>query len=186
MSARLFWPVLLVLTGGSVARSADTKVVVPGEPPLTRDVVDDYARFLEWRLGSALAPAGGPERLSQMIVGDWTSGDSKRRQAILAGARWWRDEQSKLSKEDRERLAGRITLAPQEIERLRQSSEAQAIQRLILQQTYDARLLQILAINRIAAGGHDLNMRIIDSMRPSGRYEYNPATGRYDRYVPYR
>jgi hypothetical protein len=29
-------------------------------------------------------------------------------------------------------------------------------------------------------------MVIIRNIGPSGRYEYNPATGRYDRYVPYR
>jgi hypothetical protein len=38
----------------------------------------------------------------------------------------------------------------------------------------------------VAVKGHETNKRIIDIYRASGRYEYNPATGRYDRYVPDR
>ena len=66
------------------------------------------------------------------------------------------------------------------------AANAQAIHMLMLQQAFDARQLQILALSNIHAARHETNMRIIDNIRPSGRYEYNPATGRYDRYVPYR
>ena len=56
----------------------------------------------------------------------------------------------------------------------------------MLQRAFDARQLEVLAISNARAKGHETNMRIIDNIRPSGRYEYNPATGRYDRYVSYR
>lgn len=31
---------------------------------------------------------------------------------------------------------------------------------------------------------HEVQMQIIHNLAPSGHYEYNPATGQYDRYVP--
>ncbi len=71
-----------------------------------------------------------------------------------------------------------------ELERMHQSANARSIHLLMLQQAFEARQRQILAISNIRAKGHETNMRIIDNIRPSGRYEYNPATGRYDRYVP--
>jgi hypothetical protein len=60
-----------------------------------------------------------------------------------------------------------------------------AIHRLLLQQWDDARRQQIRALSDLQASHHSTMMLIIDNMRPSGRYEYNPATGRYDCYVPY-
>jgi hypothetical protein len=33
---------------------------------------------------------------------------------------------------------------------------------------------------------HETQMQIIRNMAPSGHYEFNPATGQYDRYVPDR
>ena len=146
----------------------------------------DYAKLLEWRLGPAIARAGGPERLAAMIVSDWKNGDVKRRLMFLADLKWWREEFPKLSKEERERLAGQNATIARDLERLHQSSIVEMIHRLQLQQAYDARQLEILAISNIRARSHELNKEIIRNMGPSGRYEYNPAAGRYDRYVPYR
>jgi hypothetical protein len=56
----------------------------------------------------------------------------------------------------------------------------------MLQQRHEERQLQIRALSNLQAEHHELMKLIIDNIRPSGRYEYNPATGRYDRYVPYR
>jgi hypothetical protein len=51
---------LLVLAGvgGSAAR-AEEKVLVPGDPPLTQGMVDDYCRYVTWRWPQAFARAGG-------------------------------------------------------------------------------------------------------------------------------
>jgi hypothetical protein len=54
-----------------------------------------------------------------------------------------------------------------------------------LQQRNDARQLELRALSDLQASHHETMMLIIDNIRPSGRYEYNPTTGRYDRYVPY-
>ena len=160
------------------------KVLVPGDPPLTQDMVDDYAKFLQWRLGPVAARAGGPARLAEMIVADWKNGDLKRRLTILADLKWWREEFPKLSKDERDRLAAKNAANVQELERLRQVSLAEMIHMLRMQQAFNARQQQILAISNITARGHELNMQIIRNMGPTYRYEYNPSTGRYDRLVP--
>jgi hypothetical protein len=178
--------ILLLVSGIDAARSEEKRLVVPGQPPLTQDLVEEYAKFLEWRLGPAVARAGGADRLQQIIVNDWKNGDEKRRQAFLATVKWWREDFPKLSKAERDRLTANNRMATHDLERLRQSAISQAIHTLMSQQAFDARQLQILALSNIQAAGHETNMRIIDNIRPSGRYEYNPATGSYDRYVPYR
>lgn len=177
---------LVFLVSLGAARADQKKIVVPGDPPLTRDMIDDYAKFLEWRLGPALAKVGGSERMMQMIINDWENGDPKRREVFLAALKWWRGEYSKLSKEDRDKLTSVNNQMVQEIERMRHASSNQAIQMLILQQAFDARQLEILTMSNIRAKAHEVNMQIIRNIGPSGRYEYNPSTGRYDRYVPYR
>jgi hypothetical protein len=56
---------LLLVTSIGAVRSEEKKVVVSGQPPLTQDMIDDYAKFLSWRLGpEALAKTGGPDRLA--------------------------------------------------------------------------------------------------------------------------
>ncbi len=167
-------------------QAAEKKVVVPGQPPLTQDMLDDYVNYMEWRLGPGLVRVGGPARLAQMVVNDWTNGNVKARESFLASLKWWREEFPKLSQDQRQRLAAYNAKVVQDIERMRYASNVQAIQMLMLQQAFDARQLQILAINNIRAKSHELNMSIINNIRPSGHYEYNPSTGRYDRYVPYR
>jgi hypothetical protein len=185
MFSTLLMPALL-----SAGQAAEKKVLVSGDPPLTQDMLDDYGKFAEWRLGPALARMGGAERLAQLIVNDWKNGDRPRQKAILAELRWWREDFPKLSKADRERLAANNPSA--DAERSRQAAlEAEAIQRLQvqihmlqLQQWSDATQQQIVALSNLQAKHHETMMIIIGNMRPSGRYEYNPATGRYDRYRP--
>ena len=63
--------------------------------------------------------------------------------------------------------------------------DQEAIRLLMLQQWNDARQAQLRALSDLQASHHETMMLIIDNIRPSGRYEYNPATGRYGRYVPY-
>ena len=120
-------PVLLMVAGLGAARAEENRVVVPGQPPLSQDMVDDYAKFLEWRLGPAVARAGGTERLRQMIVNDWQNGDARRRQAFLTVLKWWREDFPKLSKEERQRLPASNTMSTQDLERMRSSANFQAV-----------------------------------------------------------
>jgi hypothetical protein len=180
---RYLVPVVLVLAGLGGARAGDKKVLVPGDPPLTQDMVDDYGKLAAWRLGPALDKVGGPGRLAQMVVNDWSNGDRARRKAILADLAWWREEFPKLSKADRERLAARPVIATDH-ERARPATQtADAIHRLQLQQWNNAQQVQIRALSNLQAEHHETMMLIIANMRPSGRYAYNPSSGRYDRWV---
>src|SRR5215218_9455163 len=180
---RYFVPAVLVLAGIGGVRAGDQKVLVPGDPPLTQDMVDDYGRFAAWRLGPGLDRAGGPDRLGRMIVNDWANGDRARQKAILADLAWWREDFPKLGKDDRERLAGRPVGAGAD-ERARQAAQtADAIHLLQLHQGNDARQAQIRALSNLQAKHHETIMAIIGNMRPTGRYVYNPSSGRYDRFV---
>ena len=165
---------LLVLAGLGAAR-AEEKVLVPGDPLLTQGMVDDYCRYFEWRWPQSLAKLGGPQRLGQVIVNDWKNGDKARQRDFLADLRWWREKSTTLAAGD----------APRGPDPRQPARDLEAIQLLRLQQLNDARQLQIRALSNLQASHHETMMLIIDNMRPSGRYEYNPATGRCDCYVPY-
>jgi hypothetical protein len=179
---RLGFSVLLVLVAVGAAR-AEEKVLVPGDPPLTQGMVDDYCRYVAWRWPQAFARAGGSQRLGQLVVNDWKNGDSGRQRAVLADLRWWREDFPRLAPAERERLlAGDPAPGPDPRQWPR---DLEAIRLLRLQQWDDARQLQIRALSNLQASHHETTTLIIDNVRPSGRYEYNPATGRYDRYMPY-
>src|SRR5262245_29131470 len=67
-----------------------------------------------------------------------------------------------------------------------QQQKMQAIQMEILRQRQASFDVTIREINKLQAQHHELMKEIIRNIGPTGRYEYNPATGRYDRWVPYR
>jgi hypothetical protein len=184
---------LLVLAGlGAVW--VEEKVLVPGDLPLTQGMVDDYCRYVAWRWPQPFAKVGGSQRLGQLVVNDWKNGDKARQRAILADLKWWREDFPKLDRAERERLAAKNEAPGLYVERMWQAPGAdarlsardlEAIHLARLQQWNDARQLEIRALSNLQASHHETMMLIIDNIRPSGRYEYNPSTGRYDRYVPY-
>ena len=178
----LAFPALLLLAGVGAAR-AEEKVLVPGDPPLTQGMVDDYCRYVAWRRPLALDKAGGPQRLGQLIVNDWKNGDKARQKALLADLKWWREDFPKLDPAQRERLVAMVPAPGADAQQ--RARDLEAIQLLRLQQWNDAHQLEIRALSNLQASHHETMMMIIDNLRPSGRYEYNPVTGRYDRYVPY-
>jgi hypothetical protein len=172
------WSSLLVLVGLGAARAKD-KVLVGGTPPLTQSMVNDYCEYFAWCWQPILDKVGGRRRLAQLLVNDWQNRDKARQAAILADLKWWREEFRKLSPAQRQRLRpvpeAQARLSPQEQE---------ASHLLVLQQYNDATQLQIRALSNLQASHHETMMMIIRNMRPTGRYEYNPSTGRYDRFVP--
>jgi hypothetical protein len=190
---RCFVPSAVLLLAGLGAARAEEKVLVPGDPPLTQAMVDDYCRFVEWRWPGSLARLGGPQRLGQAIANDWKNGEKARQRAFLADLQWWREDFPKLDRAERERLAAKNEVPAQYVEPSNQAPgrdgrlsarNLEALQLARLQQWNDARQLEIRALSNLQASHHETMMMIIDNLRPSGRYEYNSVTGRYDRYVP--
>jgi hypothetical protein len=149
-----------------------------GDPPLTEDMVADYCKLAEWRFGPVFAKAGGTSRLRDLVINDWKNGDARRQKTVLADLKWWREDYPKLSPAERDRLVAHAPPAGPS------PRDADAIHLLKLQQWNDARHAQIRAISNAQAKHHETMMLIINNLRPTGRYEYNPATGKYDRYVP--
>ena len=173
---RYLVPAAMVLAGFNLLRAGDPKVLVAGDPPLTQDMVDDYGKLAAWRLGPDLGGAGGPDRLRQMIVNDWANGDRKRQAAMLADLKWWREDFPRLNQGERERLAAAVAAADR-------ARRADQVHRLQLQQRHDATQQQVRALSNLQAQHHETMMIIIGNLRPTGRYVYNPSTGKYDRYV---
>jgi hypothetical protein len=169
---------MLTLGGARGAQSDEKKLLVPGEPPLTQDMVDDYVKLADWRFGPLLAKAGGVDRLRQMVINDWKNGDASRQKAVLADVKWWREDYPKLSPAERGILSAKAAPAGPS------PRDADAIHMFKLQQWHDAQQLQIRALSNAQAKHHETMMIIINNLRPTGRYEYNPATGHYDRWVP--
>jgi hypothetical protein len=64
--------------------------------------------------------------------------------------------------------------------------EAEALRLLMLRMRHDNNQQFLQGLSDAQARHHALMMEIMRNVGRSGRYEYNPATGRYDRYVPYR
>jgi len=183
MSKFLFAPALLVLAGPGGVHAGE-KVLVPGDLPLTQSMVDEYCRYVAWCCPQAFAQAGGSQRLGQLVVNDWKNGDRARQRAVLAGLKWWREEFPKLGPPERERRSATpLRLPPGEDAELG-ARDQEAIHLGVLQQHHNARQQHIRALSNLQAEHHETMMLIIANMRPSGRYVYNPATGRYDRYVP--
>jgi hypothetical protein len=176
---RLFVSSAVLSLASLSAAWAEDKVLVPGTQPLTQSMVNDYCQYFAWCWQPVLDKVGGPQRLAQLVVNDWQNQDKVRQMTVLADLKWWREEFPKLSQAERERLR------PVPVAQARLSArEQEAIHLLVLQQYNDARQLQIRALSNLQAKHHETMMMIIHNIRPSGRYEYNPSTGRYDRYVP--
>lgn len=170
---------LLMSASLGAARSDEKKTLVSGDPPLTQDMVDDYCKLADWRYGPALAKVGGLERLRQMVINDWENGDTKRQKTVLADLKWWREDYPKLTAAERDKLVAK------EVEQVHQHARnVEAIHMLKLQIWNDARQAQIRHMSNAQAKHHETMMIIINNLRPTGRYEYNPSTGRYDRWVP--
>jgi hypothetical protein len=91
---------------------------------------------------------------------------------------------SRLTARDEQRWGegGRPPLSAAEAKLRAQKMQAIQLEILRLRQAHSE--ITIREINRLQAQHHELMMEIIRNIGPSGRYEYNPATGRYDRYVP--
>jgi hypothetical protein len=159
-------------------------VLAAGDPPLTGDLVERYADYVEWAFD--LSVSGGLSRaqrdeLRRYLVKDWGQAGRAAKDEVLAGLKKW-DEI--------------VRVEPKEWDRMRGAVRAQLLARLRL--TKDERGLWLLNVyNReeeaVALRMHaerarqGITMQAIRAMAAErGHYDYNAATGRYDRWVPDR
>jgi hypothetical protein len=94
----------LLLGGLNLAAGAD-KVLVPGDPPLTQELVDTYRRMAEWALGIEL---GEKERREwqELFMAEFLKKNLDKRKAVITSCQGYApylDRVSKLDNADRER-----------------------------------------------------------------------------------
>jgi hypothetical protein len=171
-------------------------VLVSGSVPLTQDMVTQYCEFIEWRWRLQLTGLGAQQRqqLQQLLVADWRSGDESARRAFLADLAWWQDVFPGLSDAERQDVTYKNQHMGAYVERLHQSPNANArgwylaLQTLALETLRYRAAMQNMYIQTwrsMIESNRATMTQIARNLAPSARYEYDPRTGGYDRYVPY-
>ena len=177
------------------AGSATNPILVGGAVPLTQDMVTQYCEFVEWRWRLQLTGLGAQQRqqLQQLVAADWRSRDDASRQAFLADLRWWLDVFPTLSDAQRQNLSYENKSGGY-LERLHHSPNANAqawyvaLESLALETLRYRAALQNMYIQTwrsMIESNRATMTQIARNLAPSGRYEYDPRTGGYNRYVPY-
>ena len=171
-------------------------ILVPGSTPLTQDMVTQYSEFIEWRWRLQLTGLGAQQRqqLQQFVVADWKSGDESARRAFVADLKWWLDVFPTLSDAQRQNVTYTKEHTGAYLERLHQSRNANArawyvsLESLALETLRYRATLQNMYIQTwrsMIESNRATMTQIARNLAPSGRYDYDPKTGGYDRYVPY-
>ena len=171
-------------------------ILVPGTVPLTQDMVTAYCEFVEWRWRLQLTGLGAQQRqqLQQLVVADWKSRDQTARRAFVADLRWWLDVFPTLTEAQRQSISYENRQTDSYLERLHQSRDANArgwylaLQSLALETLrYRAQLqnMYIQTWRAMIESNRATMTQIARNLAPSGRYDYDPKTGGYNRYTPY-
>jgi hypothetical protein len=171
-------------------------ILVPGAVPLTQDMVTQYCEFVEWRWRLQLTGLGGQQRqqLQQFVVADWRSRDENGRQAFLADLKWWLDVFPTMSDAQRQNVSYTNEHTGAYLERLHQSRDVNArtwylaLESLALETLRYRATLQNMYIQTwrsMIESNRATMTQIARNLAPSGRYEYDPRTGGYNRYTPY-
>jgi hypothetical protein len=166
--------------------SARNPVLVDGEPPLTQQLADRYRDYVEAILD--LSMSGGftdPERrvLQDYFVGDWKKMSAAERGELLADLKTWADATAGGSVTEVKGALGVLRPKLQaQLSAARDNPRSRWLLAIVARerQTFET----LAAIDRAK---HQTMRKAAEAMAgPSGHYEYNGATGRYDRWVPDR
>jgi hypothetical protein len=171
-------------------------ILAAGAVPLTQDMVTQYCEFVEWRWRLQLTGLGAQQRqqFQRLVITDWKKGDAADRQAFLADLRWWLEVFPGLSEADRQGVTLNNRQVTTYLERLHRSSNADArgwylaLEALTLETLRWRAAMQNMVIQTwrsMIESNRATMTNIARNMAPSGRYEYDPRTGGYDRYTPY-
>ena len=171
-------------------------VLVTGTVPLTQDMVTQYSEFVEWRWRLQLTGLGAQQRqqLQQLVVSDWKRRDEAARQDFLADLKWWLEVFPGLSDGERQNVLYKGQHNGAYIERLHRSPSVDArswylgLEGLALETLRYRAAMQNMYIQTwrsMIESNRATMTNIARNLAPSGRYEYDPRTGGYDRYVPY-
>jgi hypothetical protein len=166
--------------------SARNPVLADGDPPLTQQLADRYCDYVESMLDLSLSGGFTAQQrkvLQDYFVSDWKKMSAPERGELLADLKTWADAAASGSVPEVKGALG--ALRPKLRAQLSAARDNQRSQWLLAiaareQQTFNT----LSEINRIKTR---TNLNAAKAMTPpSGHYEYNGATGRYDRWVPDR
>jgi hypothetical protein len=144
--------------------------------------VDRYADYLEFVLGLSLTGISNEKRqvLREYVVKDWKADPAAREVLCKTVKTWTEMAQAPPAK----RSEWRAAQQPKVLAQLRLAGDERGTW---LASLYDNEQLTYKILSNAQRIKHEATMSIIRNITPTGgRYEYNGATGRYDRYVPNR
>jgi hypothetical protein len=157
-------------------------VLVAGKSPLTQQLVDRYGDYLEVVLDLSISGGFTAEQrkvLQGYLVKDWKKMSAEDRDELLADLKTWLDAA--------EAGTGNKAVGALRPKLLAQLQTARDNQRsLWLLEIRAQELKKFAQLTEMQRMLHETQLRIIRAMEPTGHYEYNPATRRYDRWVPNR
>jgi hypothetical protein len=198
------WAAAGVLAFATATRAGDD-VLVPGDPPLTAAVADRKIDYWEWVFAVRFDDRQRAE-VRKIQIDEWTRGEKQWKERWANFLAVWQDaaggaDAARLRGASRhaalEALArgegdaiGRALFARQPapaapaVGTVARRETEEALRMAALRMQFDRRQQFLRDLSAVQAQHHETMMVIIRNIKPSGRYEYNPATGRYDRYVP--
>jgi hypothetical protein len=198
-----------LLAATTTTLRAGDDVLAPGDPPLTRAIADRKIDFWEWVFAQRLDDRQRAE-LRQLQVREWGRNDREWKARWIHFLDVWRDATA-AGGANADRLRAGIRRAA--LDSLG-GGDADAVGRWLLARPAapaavglpggvasannpDAIAMQVLMrrqeqhnqmmrmMSDAQARHHETMMLIIRNIGPSGRYVYNGATGRYDRWESY-
>ncbi len=152
-------------------------VLVDGKSPLTQEVVDRYGDYVEVMLD--LSVSGGltvPQRqvLQEYLVKDWKKINATVSEEMLADLKRWADAAGQGVGEAGKQVGA---LRPKLLAQLETADDARSkwLLEIAAQERKKEELLSEAERQR-----HEAMMKLIDNLRPSGSWRYNPVTGRHE------
>jgi hypothetical protein len=208
MKVLCYWASVGLLAVAATAGRAGDEVLAPGDPPLTRATADRKIDYWEWVFELRIDDRQRAE-LRRLQTEEWGRREKEWKTRWLNFLPAWRDAVA-ADKVDLIRLrsatrraaldglahgegdaVGKWLLARQASPSpamgagaMARPGDAEAIKLAMLRMQFDQRQRFLRDLSRVQAEHHETMMVIIRNIGPSGRYEYNPSSGRYDRYVP--
>ena len=209
MKVLCYWASVGLLAVAATAARAGDEVLAPGDPPLTRATADRKIDYWEWVFELRIDDRQRAD-LRQLQTEEWGRREKEWKTRWLNFLPAWRDAVA-ADKVDLARLrsasrrtaldglaqgegdaVGKWLLARQPAPAapamgagvMARPGDAEAIKLAMLRMQFDQRQRFLRDLSKVQAEHHETMMVIIRNIGPSGRYEYNPSSGRYDRYVP--
>jgi hypothetical protein len=163
--------------------SPHNPVLVKGEPPLTLEVVNRYADYLEMMVDLSISggfTAAQRQVLQEYLVKGWDKMDPAGKEDLLADLKRWGDATA----QGREAAGQCVSaLRPKLVAQLR-TAPADPFSQWLLEIMAKERQ-KFLMLSAIEQQKHQALMTIAGNIAPSGHAQFNPGSGRYE-WVPDR